>query len=88
MYNVIFSPDAQKDLISLKKKAPVAFKKFLKIYEELKQHPKTGTGQCEQLNIMVKRHSLVASTRSIGWYIECTMMSLKSLSYLPLDIIK
>lgn len=49
MYNVIFSPDAQKDLISLKKKAPVAFKKFLKIYEELKQHPKTGTGQCEQL---------------------------------------
>lgn len=49
MYNVIFSPDAQKDLISLKKKAPAAFKKFLKIYEELKQHPKTGTGQCEQL---------------------------------------
>lgn len=49
MYNVIFSPDAQKDLISLKKKAPVAFKKFLKIYEELKHHPKTGTGQCEQL---------------------------------------
>lgn len=49
MYNVIFSPDAQKDLISLKKKAPVAFKKFLKIYEELKQHLKTGTGQCEQL---------------------------------------
>ena len=49
MCNVVFSPDAQKDLVSLKKSAPNAFKKFLKIYEELKEHPKTGTGQCEQL---------------------------------------
>ena len=49
MYNVIFSPDAQKDIVDLKKKAPNAFKKFLKIYEELKYHPKSGTGQCEQL---------------------------------------
>lgn len=49
MYHVIFSPDAQKDLINLRKKAPNAFKKFLKIYEELKVHPKTGVGQCEQL---------------------------------------
>ncbi|MCQ2251722.1 MAG: Txe/YoeB family addiction module toxin [Bacteroidales bacterium] len=49
MYNVIFSPDAQKDIANLKKKAPNAFKKFGKIYEELKEHPKTGTGQCEQL---------------------------------------
>lgn len=49
MYNVVFSPDAQKDLVNLKKKAPNAFKKFIKIYEELKEHPRTGTGQCEQL---------------------------------------
>lgn len=49
MYTVVFSPDAQKDLINLKKKAPNAFKKFKKIYEELKLHPRTGTGQCEQL---------------------------------------
>lgn len=49
MYNVIFSPDAQKDLVKLKKNAPNAFKKFIKIYEELKVHPKSGTGQCEQL---------------------------------------
>lgn len=49
MYNVIFSPDAQKDLVNLKRKAPNAFKKFIKIYEELKMHPKSGTGQCEQL---------------------------------------
>lgn len=49
MYRVIFSPDAQKDVITLKKKAPLAFKKLMKIYEELEQHPRTGTGQCEQL---------------------------------------
>ena len=49
MYDVVFSPDAQKDLILLRKKAPKAFKKFQKIYDELKVHPKYGTGQCEQL---------------------------------------
>lgn len=49
MYRVIFSPDAQKDVAKLQKKAPVAFKKLMKIYEELEQHPRTGTGQCEQL---------------------------------------
>lgn len=49
MYRVIFSPDAQKDVITLKKKAPLAFKKLMKIYEELEQHPRSGTGQCEQL---------------------------------------
>lgn len=49
MYIVIFSPEAQKDLILLKKKSPNAFRKFQKIYEELKVHPKSGTGQCEQL---------------------------------------
>lgn len=49
MYRVIFSPDAQKDAIQLKKKAPQAFNKLMKIYEELEQHPRTGTGQCERL---------------------------------------
>lgn len=49
MYRVIFSPDAQKDVVLLKKKAPSAFKKLMKIYEELEHHPRSGTGQCEQL---------------------------------------
>lgn len=49
MYRVVFSPDAQKDVIQLKKKAPNAFKKLMKIYEELEQHPRFGSGQCEQL---------------------------------------
>lgn len=49
MYVVVFSPEAQKDIILLKKRAPNAFRKFQKIYEELKVHPKSGTGQCEQL---------------------------------------
>lgn len=49
MYNVIISPSAQKDILRLRKKAPNAYKKFMKIYDELEQHPKSGTGQCEQL---------------------------------------
>ena len=49
MYRVIFSPDAQKDVVLLKRKAPQAFKKLMKIYDELEQHPRSGTGQCEQL---------------------------------------
>lgn len=49
MYTVVFSPEARQDLVRLKKKAPNAFKKFQKIYEELKLHPRSGTGQCEQL---------------------------------------
>lgn len=49
MYRVIFSPEAQKDVIRLKKKAPQAFKKLKRIYEELEQHLRMGTGQCEQL---------------------------------------
>lgn len=54
MYRVIFSPEAQKDVIRLKKKAPKAFKKLMKIYEELELHPRSGTGQCEQLKYFVE----------------------------------
>ena len=49
MYDVVFTEDAQKDVKLLKQKAPYAFKKLTKIITELEQHPRTGTGQCEQL---------------------------------------
>lgn len=68
MYNVDFTEDARKDVIILKSKAPNAFKKLAKILPELEQHPRTGTGQCEQLKHyqeetwsrrLDKRHRLV-----------------------------
>ena len=38
-----------KDLLKLQKSEPQAYKKVNKLIEELKQHPKTGTGHPEQL---------------------------------------
>ena len=48
-YIVKFNAEAQKDLAELKKRAPQALKKLAALIDELKEHPRTGTGQCEQL---------------------------------------
>ena len=44
-----FTEEAQKDLQLLHKKAPQAIKKLKSLLVELQQHPRTGTGQIEQL---------------------------------------
>lgn len=49
MYDIIFSPDATQDLIRLQRSEPSAYKKANKFIEELKLHPKTGTGHPEPL---------------------------------------
>lgn len=49
MYAIIFSEDAKKDLKELKKKAPQAINKLSKLLDEVRVHPRTGTGQVEQL---------------------------------------
>ena len=49
MYRIVFSEDTKKDLKSLQKKAPQALIKLAKLLDELKEHPRTGTGQVEQL---------------------------------------
>ena len=49
MYEIIFSPDATQDLIRLQRSEPSAYKKVNKFIEELKLHPKTGTGHPEPL---------------------------------------
>jgi len=46
-YIVKFNAEAQKDLMELQRKAPQALKKLAKLIDELKEHPRTGTGQCE-----------------------------------------
>lgn len=48
-YNVILTPDAQNDLLRLQKHAPNVLKKLASLFEELREHPRTGTGQVEQL---------------------------------------
>lgn len=42
-------PRLRKDLVLLQKKAPQALAKLAKLLDELKEHPRSGTGQCEQL---------------------------------------
>ena len=49
MYIIVFSEDAKKDLKDLQKKAPHALAKLASLLDELKEHPRTGTGQVEQL---------------------------------------
>ena len=49
LYTVVFSSDAKKDLKELQKKAPTAIPKLAKLLTEISEHPRSGTGQCEQL---------------------------------------
>ena len=49
MYTLVFSDDAKKDLKELHKKAPQAVAKLAKLLDEVREHPRTGTGQVEAL---------------------------------------
>lgn len=49
MYTIVFSEDAKKDLKALQRKAPQALSKLARLLDELKEHPRTGTGQVEAL---------------------------------------
>jgi toxin YoeB len=49
MYSIVFSEDAKKDLRLLQKKAPQTISKLAKLLDELREHPRTGTGQAEPL---------------------------------------
>lgn len=49
MYRLTFTSDAQKELKRLQHKYPKVIKKLTELLEEIKNHPKTGTGQLELL---------------------------------------
>ena len=49
MYAIEYMPEAKNDLQRLRKSEPVAFKKAVKLINELMDHPKTGTGHPEPL---------------------------------------
>lgn len=44
MYKVDFTDQALDDVEKLSHKAPAAYKKLLRLLEELKEHPTTGSG--------------------------------------------
>lgn len=49
MYNIDFTTEARLGLARLEKSEPKAFAKVIRFIEELKEHPKTGTGHPEPL---------------------------------------
>jgi len=49
MYDIEYKDQALLDLAKLKKDEPAAYKKAESFIEELKEHPKTGTGHPEPL---------------------------------------
>lgn len=49
MYKIRFTKEAEADINKLRKNEPSAMKKCILLLNELQQHPRTGTGKCEQL---------------------------------------
>lgn len=49
MYTITFSDAALADIKLLKRNEPRYTKKLISLIEELKEHPRTGTGQAERL---------------------------------------
>jgi toxin YoeB len=48
-YKVKFLDNASKDALKLKQEEPKSFTKLMKMVDELKEHPMTGTGKPEYL---------------------------------------
>ena len=68
MFKIVYSPRAIEDLQKLRRSEPAAYNKADKLIQELKEHPKTGTGHPEPLKgnrsgqwsrAITKKHRLV-----------------------------
>ncbi|MDR3127107.1 MAG: Txe/YoeB family addiction module toxin [Tannerellaceae bacterium] len=49
MYRLVFTEDAKKGLSLLQKKTPTAIKKLNVLLNEIREHPRRGTGRIKQL---------------------------------------
>ena len=49
MYDIVYSEKAEEDLAKLRRSEPAAFKKAVRLLNELVHHPRTGTGHPEPL---------------------------------------
>ena len=79
MYDVILSPQALVDIGKLKMSEPKSYQKVKKFIEELKEHPKTGTGHPEPLKgkpegrwsrNITKKHRLVYRIYETEVYVD------------------
>ncbi|MBQ4508412.1 MAG: Txe/YoeB family addiction module toxin [Paludibacteraceae bacterium] len=72
IYAIKYLPEAEGDLLKLKRSEPAAFKKVRALLDELTEHPTTGTGHPHQLSgdragqwarSITKKHRLVYEIR-------------------------
>lgn len=49
IYTIEFSREAAKAVAKYKKSNPVLYKKMVKLFDEMMEHPRTGTGHPEPL---------------------------------------
>jgi toxin YoeB len=49
IYTLSFTENAKEDMVKLKKSEPQAFRKLIKLLEELMEHPHFGSGKVEKL---------------------------------------
>lgn len=79
MFKLVFSLDATRDLRRLQRSEPSAYKKVSRLLDEVKVHPKTGTGHPEPLKgkpenrwsrQITKKHRLVYRIFETEVYVE------------------
>ena len=79
MYELVYSTKAEEDLVKLRRSEPAAYKKAVKLLNELMLHPHTGTGHPEQLKgdrkgqwsrTITKKHRLIYEIFEIEVYID------------------
>ena len=72
-YRVIITPEADEDLAKLAKNEPKVFLKAQRFMEELREHPKTGTGHPEPLKGKPEGRWSRELTKNIEWFTESLM---------------
>ena len=74
MYRIKYVPEAESDLKKLRRDEPAAFKKAIKLLNELMEHPTTGTGHPHRQSgdragqwarFITKKHRLVYQIRDM-----------------------
>lgn len=79
MYDIVYSTKAEEDLIKLRHSEPAAYKKAVKLLNELMLHPRTGTGHPEQLKgdrtgqwsrTITKKHRLIYEIFETEVYVD------------------
>ncbi len=79
MYDIVYSEKAEEDLAKLRRSEPAAFKKAVKMLNELVYHPRIGTGHPEPLKgdrsgqwsrTITKKHRLIYEIFETEVYVD------------------